>query len=79
MFNEMRRSDKMLSNEEMLDIMKTTEYGVLSTIGENGYPYGVPINFVYKDNYIYFHAALTGHKLENISFNSKVSFALLKM
>ncbi|MBP1924744.1 nitroimidazol reductase NimA-like FMN-containing flavoprotein (pyridoxamine 5'-phosphate oxidase superfamily) [Sedimentibacter acidaminivorans] len=78
MFKEMRRSDKMLSNEEMLDIMKTTEFGILSTIGKNGFPYGVPVNFVYKDNYIYFHAALTGHKLENISFNNKVSFCVVK-
>nr|WP_312578531.1 pyridoxamine 5'-phosphate oxidase family protein [Sedimentibacter sp.] len=78
MFKEMRRSDKMLSNEEMLDIMETAEYGILSTMGENGFPYGVPVNFVYKDNNIYFHCALTGHKLENISYNSNVSFCVVK-
>lgn len=78
MFNEIRRSDKMLTNEEMFDIMSTAEYGVLSTFGENGFPYGVPVNFIYKDGNIYFHSALSGHKLENMSFSSKVSFCVVK-
>lgn len=77
-FKEMRRYDKMLSNEEMLDIMSTAEYGVLSTFGENGFPYGVPVNFVYKDGNIYFHSASSGHKLDNMRFNSKVSFCVVK-
>jgi len=77
MFKEMRRSDKMLSNEEMLNIMETAEYGILSTIGEDGFPYGVPLNFVYKDNNIYFHGAKTGHKLDNMEYNSKVSFCVV--
>lgn len=78
MFREMRRSDKMLTNEEMLEIMDTAEYGILSTVDENGFPYGVPVNFVYKDRYIYFHSALKGHKLDNIQLNNKVSFCVVK-
>jgi len=78
MFKEMRRSDKRLTDEEMFDIMNTAEYGVLSTIGENGYPYGVPVNFIYMNGDIYFHSALTGHKLDNIAFNHKVSFCVVK-
>jgi len=74
MFREMRRKDKMLTSEEMMEILKDAEYGIISTIGEDGWPYGVPVNFVYNDNKIYFHAALTGHKLENISYCNKVSF-----
>ncbi|PKM82894.1 MAG: MFS transporter [Firmicutes bacterium HGW-Firmicutes-14] len=78
MFKEIRRSDKKLTNEEMLDIMSNAEYGVLSTFGENGFPYGVPVNFIYQDGNIYFHSALSGHKLDNIAFNSKVSFCVIK-
>lgn len=78
MFREMRRKEKMLPNEEMLDIMDTAEYGILSTMGEDGWPYGVPVNFVYNDGKIYFHAALTGHKLDNILHNNKVSFCVVK-
>ncbi len=78
MFKEMRRSDKMLTSEEMLDIMNTAEYGILSTVGEDGYPYGVPVNYIYLDGNIYFHSALTGHKLDNIAFSDKVSFCVVK-
>ena len=76
MFKEMRRKDRMLTKEELLDIMATAEYGVLSTVGEDGWPYGVPVNFVYNGGKIYFHAALTGQKLDNILFNNKVSFCV---
>lgn len=78
MFKEMRRKDRMLTKEELLDIMATAEYGVLSTVGEDGWPYGVPVNFVYNGGKIYFHAALTGQKLDNILFNNKVSFCVVK-
>lgn len=78
MFREMRRKEKMLSNEEMLDIMETAEYGVLSTVGEDGWSYGVPVSFVYKEDKIYFHAALVGQKLDNILYNNKVSFCVVK-
>lgn len=78
MFREMRRKEKMLTNEEMLDIMETAEYGVLSTVGEDGWSYGVPVSFVYKEDKIYFHAALVGQKLDNILFNNKVSFCVVK-
>jgi len=49
----------------------------LSTVGEDHQPYGVPISFVYKHNCIYFHCATTGHKLDNIEYNSKVSFCVV--
>lgn len=74
MFKEMRKQEKKLTNEEMYDILARAEYGVLSTVGEDGYPYGVPVNFVYMDEAIYFHCANEGHKVENIEFNNKVSF-----
>lgn len=78
MFREMRRKEKMLTNEELLDIMETAEYGILSTVGEDGWPYGVPVNFVYRDKKIYFHAALVGQKLDNILHNNKASFCVVK-
>ncbi|WP_201778731.1 pyridoxamine 5'-phosphate oxidase family protein [Paenibacillus durus] len=67
----------MLSDEEMIQILNAAPYGVLSTIGEDGIPYGVPISFVYSDNNIYFHSALTGHKLDNIKHNNHVSFCVV--
>lgn len=76
MFREMRRKEKQLSKEEVFEILKKGEIGVLSTIGENGYPYGVPLNYVYYNNGIYFHSAAAGHKLDNIKEFDKVSFCV---
>lgn len=77
MFKKMRRSEKSLTENEMLEILKKAEFGVLSTMGKNGYPYGVPVNFLYHDGSIYFHCAMEGHKLDNIEFCSKVSFCVV--
>lgn len=77
MYREMRRKDKKLSEEEMLNVLNITPYGVLSTIGEDGIPYGVPISFVYKDDKIFFHSAVVGHKLDNIKANNQVSFCVV--
>lgn len=77
MFREMRRIEKLSSVDKAEEILLNSEYGVLSTIGENGYPYGVPLNYVYMNNSIYFHSAMEGHKIDNIKFNSKVSFSVV--
>ena len=73
----MRRKDRELEKEEMMELLMRGEYGILSTIGENGYPYGVPVNYVFIDNAIYFHCAVEGQKLDNIMNNDKVSFCVI--
>ncbi|MFW6052635.1 MAG: pyridoxamine 5'-phosphate oxidase family protein [Desulfosalsimonas sp.] len=73
----MRRKDKSIGAEEAVKLLAECEYGILSTADKNGQPYGVPLNYVYKDNHIYFHSALSGHKLENIKNNPKVSFCVI--
>lgn len=77
MFKEMRRSGNQLPQEETIKVLNDGEYGTLSTIGPNGYPYGVPLNYAYHNGSIYFHCATEGHKLENLINNSKVSFAVV--
>lgn len=73
----MRRGDRELSREEAYRILAEGEYGVLSTVSADGQPYGTPISFCIVDGSIYFHSAREGHKLENISANSKVSFCVV--
>lgn len=73
----MRRQDRQLEESEIIRILEQNEYGVLSTIGEDGYPYGVPITYIYEDGRIYFHCAAEGHKLENIAYSKKVSFCVV--
>ena len=66
-----------LPKDETVAILSSGTYGVLSVIGDNGYPYGVPLTYIYEGENIYFHCAVEGHKLENIAFNSKVSFCVV--
>ena len=77
MFREMRRKDRELETSEALELLTEVEYGILSTIGEDGYPYGVPVSYVYFNNIIAFHCATKGHKLENLEHDSKVSFTVV--
>lgn len=76
MFRKMRRSDKAMSKDLTLDLLSRGQEGVLGTIGDNGYPYTVVVNYVYLNDKIYFHCAKTGQKIDNIKFNHKVSFSV---
>jgi nitroimidazol reductase NimA-like FMN-containing flavoprotein (pyridoxamine 5'-phosphate oxidase superfamily) len=77
MFREIRLKDRVVDDEKTIEIITKGSYGVLSTIGEDGYPYGVPLNYTYYDNCICFHCAQEGLKLENINFSNKVSFCVV--
>jgi len=77
MFKDMRRKDRELKNDEIIEILQNNTYGILSSISENGYPYGVPISYIFLNNSIYFHSATKGHKIDNILDNSKVSFCVV--
>lgn len=76
MFRPMRRKDKQLPESEVLELLANGEEGVLATVGEDGYPYATPLNYVYHNGGIYFHCALSGHKIDNMAFNPKVSFCV---
>jgi len=77
LFREMRRKGRELKNDEVIEILKNSDYGILSTVSQNGYPYGVPVSFIFSNNSIYFHGAIEGHKLDNLLNNSKVSFCVV--
>ena len=77
MFRKLRRSEKEIKNTEAIEILRNCEYGILSTTSENGYAYGVPLNYVYINDSIYFHCATEGYKLDNIKNNDKVSFCVV--
>lgn len=77
MFKPMRRSDRQTSEAAAIALLETGEYGILSTVDENHYPYGVPLSYIYKDGSLYFHSAHEGQKLDNIAANSKVAFCVV--
>lgn len=76
MFRAMRRRDKQLSQEDTLALLHRGQEGILGTLGEDGYPYTVVVNYVYYKDKIYFHCAKSGHKLDNIQYHDKVSFTV---
>ena len=73
----MRRKDRLIPGEEAIALLKKAEYGILSTVSENGEPYGVPLGFCLIGKCIYFHSALEGQKINNITLNSSVSFCVV--
>ena len=76
MFRELTRKNKELTMEECVHILKTEKRGVLSVIGDNNYPYGMPMNHFYNedDGKIYFHCGKTGHRQDALKKENKVSF-----
>lgn len=77
---QMRRKDRELTGEEARNIVENGIYGILSTIGEDGYPYGVPVNYVYDRDKeaIYIHGTReVSHRGANIAFSSKACFTVI--
>ena len=79
MFREMRRVKQQISREECVRILKEHPRGVLSVIGDGGYPYGIPLDHWYseEENKLYFHCAKEGHKLDAIKACEKVSYCVM--
>ncbi len=73
----MRRRKQELSQDEILQILEKGTSGVLALIGDNGYPYAVPLSYVYSDNTFYFHSAKEGHKIDSIRNSCHASFCVV--
>ena len=78
MFRPMRRFKQQISDAECKEILKNEKRGVLSLLGDDGYPYGLPMSHLYseEDNKIYFHGAKEGHKIDAIKNYEKASFCV---
>lgn len=77
MFKPMRRDKKTMSMDRVDQLIQTAEYGVMCVLDPNGYPYGVPVNYVSDDENIYVHCAQEGWKLEALALCDKVSFTIV--
>lgn len=78
MFRELERINRKLSDDDCICLLKNEMRGVLSVTGDNGYPYGMPMNHFYNedDNCIYFHCGMSGHRLDSIRKSSKASYCV---
>ena len=77
MFREMRRFKQLLPQETAIEILNRNTSGTLALIGDNDYPYAVPISYVYIDGKLYFHSAKSGHKIDAIIKHEKASFCVI--
>lgn len=75
----MRLTKQELSREETLAILEKNGTGTLALAGDDGYPYSVPVNYMYQDGCIYFHGAKSGHKAEAISREPRASMSVIDM
>lgn len=73
----MRRVDRQMTEAEAKELLERGEFGVLATVDSTGQPYGVPLNYVYFNNAVYFHCALIGKKLTDIAANPQVCFTVV--
>ena len=79
MFRQMRRKKQVLTKEDCELVLERGTSGVLAVQGDGGYPYAVPLSYVYTDGKIVFHCATQGHKLDAIAQNDKVSFCVIDL
>jgi len=77
MFREMRRNRQLMSPADTQAVMARCTNGVLACLGDDNYPYAVPLSYVYFNNRIYFHTAKEGHKIDAMKKQPKVSFSVI--
>lgn len=77
MFREMRRIKQLMSKEDTTGVLERGTNGVMACLGDEDYPYAVPVSYVYYKDKIYMHSAKEGHKVDAIKKNPKVSFAVI--
>ena len=77
MFQKMRRFKQQLQQNEIERILQLNTSGVLAVIDSNGYPYSVPLSYVYSNGNIYFHSAKAGHKVDAIKNCKKATFCII--
>jgi len=77
MFRRMRRKRQLLPEAEAVAMLQSCTSGVLALLGDDGYPYAVPLSFVYEDGKLFFHSATAGHKIDAIGRDAKASFCVI--
>ena len=76
-FREMRRKRQQLSDEDSYAILQNATSGTLALLGDGDYPYAVPISYVFSEGKLYFHSALSGHKVDAIRSCDRASFCVV--
>ena len=78
MFRPMRRIKQQLSESETISLLEKGTSGVLALLGDEGYPYSLPMSYAFDGSRFIFHSALSGHKIDAIKNNNKASFCIVE-
>lgn len=82
MHYSVRREDRKMDDEAALSLLSRCTWGVLSTVGPDGAPYGTPLNYVLdaraSQKYLILHASIEGRKLDNLRQNPRASFVAVE-
>lgn len=78
MFRALARKKKQIPDGDAIALLRQEKRGVLAVNGDDGYPYGMPMNHFYnpEDGCIYFHCGRTGHRMDALKKTDKVSFCV---
>lgn len=77
MFRPLRRTKQQISEADVLRVLEENPSGTLAVIGDDGYPYQVPLNYVYMNGTFYMHGALEGHKIDAVKNSDKATFCVV--
>lgn len=77
MFRDMRRNKQLMRTEDTNAVLERGSNGILACAGDDGYPYAVPLSYVYHGGKIYYHSAKSGHKVDAVARDPKVSFTVV--
>ena len=80
MFRELIRKNRQIGENECIEVLENETRGVLAVLGDDDYPYGMPMNHFYnaEDGCIYFHCGRVGHRLDALKRHDKVSFCVFE-
>lgn len=78
MFRTIRKKKNELDKNTAENLLQDSRRGVLAVNGDEGYPYAVPVNYIYdrEAQKIYFHGARAGHKVDALQKCDKVCFTV---
>lgn len=77
MKRKMNKENRQMNEARLNEVIKNANHGILSVNGDDGFPYAVPVNYVYEDGKIYIHSAKYGYKIDAIRENNKVCFTII--
>ena len=74
-----RMKEHQLPEAEINEVLSTAKVGHIGTINSEGFPYVLPVHFVYADKKFYIHGLNKGTKIDNLTKNPKVCLEVADM